>query len=1343
MPDEALRNVLTKKLGVLDLENVLNTTYLNLERNSSSEPEIKTLKGLELFVNLKQLYISKYGVTDISAVTSLKNLEYLSLPYNKISVLPDLSGLNLKSLNLSYNYLTADSLKVSLLPENLKLNIDYILSTQIRSIEPEIKVLDEYYLYNGKVPFQLEFHNQEVFDSTYNLEILEGNNQLLVAQSSGGNCISWYFDDISSKTGNGKKTLTFIVKNSNKEVICELTKDVTIGAVKTNEVFTGKYISVNESEVYVNARIYDQITRGSKYILYLIDNNNNVIARSSNAYVYDYYDYYANDIFYNGYDLKITYSSVSGNLKFAKKQKIGDYQLAYSVDGGIIIPLDAYVSITTEPTVKEVSFITSYPNVGKNIYISVSAVNTDFKKIYPVVINGDKECSNFVDVKLTNKNRAVYHLELTTPINTSNFMIKIKSTDNSYTFKAEEFYNLYKYEPLYYYAYYDNRENQVKILTTLPEGSMVKVYLGDDLTKDKYASKQLIVHNGKVEIGSDYDLSKVYNFMYTIEYDNQSNSGYLYNYNSSNELQDAFYYTGYTKTKFSAGIDNFNNNIYYKTSKEIEANQWCAALFNEDGLAVGDIDLSAREIDLIGVGTVWEFNLEWTGEPLVEGHYYIKFSAADKSTKLDIYVLEPNKKYASYIGRRYSSENDKFEIYVRVENFDRVDPNLFELVLTDAFGEPIDFNIINREYNERNNEVVFTLDGDFDVFTFKVSAKYQGDFLYDLNDVKNVFKSYDIYFDVPPIAFYSDNNLLYGVYVRNNNPYVVKIYNPYETNPLVTLNIKGSYNFTAYDLKDLYINNPGINYDIIILDSNGHFVSVYYGGLTVKSSYSLNASSIILNEKETFQLVTTLPESAIVEWFSDDPLIATVDNNGLVTAISEGSTYIRARYNGEEVICYVQVTAPISFERNVLFDVEYYLEKNPDLADIFKTESELYKHWLEYGIAEGRIGSRIFNAKYYLEKNPDLVAVLGNDYKAAYQHYIDYGCSEYRPASSEFNAVYYAGNYSDMVGLTGKELAEHYVKYGRAEGRIADRDLSAGTGEEKDYDPAEYSAIFDVNYYIANNPDIAAAIGSDTKQLLTHFIDYGMAEGRQGSAEFNVWAYRKYNPDLVAVFGDDLAKYYMHYKNFGKNEGRIATEKAEEPKPEVGIDPAEYSAIFDVNYYIANNPDIAAAIGSDTKQLLAHFINYGMAEGRQGSAKFNVWVYQKYNPDLVNAFGGNLKEYYLHYNNYGVYEGRIAAEVTPPSSENYDSAYYAAVFDAESYAYYNPDLMAVLGNDTGALLKHFVDYGMAEGRQGSATFNVYRYIANNPDLVSAFGNNLKEYYMHYINYGRAEGRIGY
>jgi hypothetical protein len=90
----------------------------------------------------------------------------------------------------------------------------------------------------------------------------------------------------------------------------------------------------------------------------------------------------------------------------------------------------------------------------------------------------------------------------------------------------------------------------------------------------------------------------------------------------------------------------------------------------------------------------------------------------------------------------------------------------------------------------------------------------------------------------------------------------------------------------------------------------------------------------------------------------------------------------------------------------------------------------------------------------------------------------------------------------------------------------------------------------------------------------------------------------------------------------------------------------------------------------------------------------------------------------------------------------YNGVDYSPVFNfLEYYARYT-DLQSAFGLDAHALLDHFVNHGIPEGRIGNNKFDWMAYKARYADLQAAYGNNPASYYMHWINNGRAEGRIG-
>lgn len=302
------------------------------------------------------------------------------------------------------------------------------------------------------------------------------------------------------------------------------------------------------------------------------------------------------------------------------------------------------------------------------------------------------------------------------------------------------------------------------------------------------------------------------------------------------------------------------------------------------------------------------------------------------------------------------------------------------------------------------------------------------------------------------------------------------------------------------------------------------------------------------------------------------------------------------------------------------------------------------------------------------------------------------------------------------------------------------------------YNGIDYSAVYDYYYYINKYSDVKNAFGGDANKTLSHFVNYGMKEGRQGCESFNVTSYKNRYADLRNAYGNDLTKYYMHYINYGKREGRIATGDVtpttpQQPTAQTNVtvyNGVDYSAVYNYDYYIAKYPDVKNAYKGDKAATLKHFVNYGMKEGRQGSADFEVMSYANRYGDLRRAYKNNLPAYYTHYMKYGKREGRKATGNTARlgASTVYNGVDYSAVFDCNYYVNKYSDIKKAYNLDDEAILKHFINCGMKEGRQAKAIFNVQNYKNRYADLQKAYGSNLKNYYMHYIRYGEREGRNG-
>ena len=335
-------------------------------------------------------------------------------------------------------------------------------------------------------------------------------------------------------------------------------------------------------------------------------------------------------------------------------------------------------------------------------------------------------------------------------------------------------------------------------------------------------------------------------------------------------------------------------------------------------------------------------------------------------------------------------------------------------------------------------------------------------------------------------------------------------------------------------------------------------------------------------------------------------------------------------------------------------------------------------------------------------------------------------------------------NYTTETSYAGVYSAWQYSSKGSVDGISGNVDCNFWYEESGNtYDGIDYSAVYNYDYYVNHNPDIKKAYGSNCKAVLSHFVNNGMNEGRQASEEFNVNTYKNRYPDLRNEYGNNKKSYYMHYINYGKKEGRSGKGTSTLVGAVTKYNGVDYSAVYNYQYYIAHNADVKKVYGDDDVAILRHFVNNGMNEGRQGSEEFNVNTYKNRYPDLRIVYGKNTKNYYMHYINYGKKEGRSGrgtAELT--GITKLEGVEYSAVYNYKYYIAHNADVKKVYGDDDVAILRHFVNNGMNEGRQGSEEFNVNTYKNRYPDLRSTYGNNKKNYYIHYIKNGKKEGRSG-
>lgn len=103
------------------------------------------------------------------------------------------------------------------------------------------------------------------------------------------------------------------------------------------------------------------------------------------------------------------------------------------------------------------------------------------------------------------------------------------------------------------------------------------------------------------------------------------------------------------------------------------------------------------------------------------------------------------------------------------------------------------------------------------------------------------------------------------------------------------------------------------------------------------------------------------------------------------------------------------------------------------------------------------------------------------------------------------------------------------------------------------YNGRDYSKVFDAAYYYSHYSDVRSKIGNDPPELLRHFVEVGVAEGRQGCAGFDVRAYAaavdaqlgtKYSYSYANYFGRYLGR-YVEASETGISENAVAQQAAE------------------------------------------------------------------------------------------------------------------------------------------------------------------------------------------------------
>jgi len=170
--------------------------------------------------------------------------------------------------------------------------------------------------------------------------------------------------------------------------------------------------------------------------------------------------------------------------------------------------------------------------------------------------------------------------------------------------------------------------------------------------------------------------------------------------------------------------------------------------------------------------------------------------------------------------------------------------------------------------------------------------------------------------------------------------------------------------------------------------------------------------------------------------------------------------------------------------------------------------------------------------------------------------------------------------------------------------------------------------VFNAQQYLSFYSDLQKAFGSQNYQAATtHWLTYGIREGRKGSLVLDPRFYLNNYQDLQKAFGaNNYEAAINHWLTYGIREGRAS------------------SPVFDVRFYLGAYQDLQKAFGANNYEAaIVHWLVYGIPEGRKSSPVFDIRFYLGTYQDLQKAFGAtNYEAAIIHWLTYGSREGRRA-----------------------------------------------------------------------------------------------------
>ena len=343
------------------------------------------------------------------------------------------------------------------------------------------------------------------------------------------------------------------------------------------------------------------------------------------------------------------------------------------------------------------------------------------------------------------------------------------------------------------------------------------------------------------------------------------------------------------------------------------------------------------------------------------------------------------------------------------------------------------------------------------------------------------------------------------------------------------------------------------------------------------------------------------------------------------------------------------------------------------------------------------------------------------------------------------------GKYQDIMNKTftasKTDSSGNAVKTTTSGATYGNACIKAYGNAAEDYyklDGVDYSDIYDYQYFLTANPQLAGTYKNNPQGALAYFVNTGMAERLRGCEEFQVESYIMEYAALRRKYGTTWKRYYLDYLLGGKAAGRHGSGCTKMKDPLTVYEDVDYSAVYDFSYYLTKYPELLEKYRYDDKGMLKYFVKNGMKKMHRASSEFNIVSYVYEYASLRKKYGTDWAKYYLDFVNEGKRKKRHGTGCTKMQNAvtSYDGFNYKYVYDYSYYLSKNPDLKEKYRYDDAGALKHFVTKGIPKMARGCKEFNVVSYVYEYPALRRLYRTDWLKYYQNYCKNGKRKGWHG-